>query len=325
MTKVEKVAGIDISKNTLDVCLITPQGEKHTVFTNDTKGFCMLCAWIDPDTFCVMEVTGPYYLRLALYLDQNGFKLSVVNPLVIRRFSQMRLQRAKTDKADAKMIALYGFSELPPRWQAPQQVSIELQQLDATYEQLVKQKTALNNQLQAFSHTGVMSKELKQFLQNAIRSLQTRLQWVEKQTDKLIALNYQALVTNLMTIPGIGKKTAVLLIMLTGGFEKFASPKQLCAYLGLAPRIFQSGSSVRGRARICKMGRGRLRALLYLCAWSAARYNKTCHQLYQRLLNKGKAKNLALIAVANKLLKQAFAIATQNSTYQPDYQKNICF
>ena len=69
----------------------------------------------------------------------------------------------------------------------------------------------------------------------------------------------------------------------------------------------------------------RTRALLYVCAWSACKCNVSCKELYERLVQKGKPKKLALIAVANKLIKQAFAIATQNVVYDPNYQKNICF
>ena len=131
------------------------------------------------------------------------------------------------------------------------------------------------------------------------------------------------MMSNLTSIPGLGKKTATVLIILTGGFKKFDSARQLSAYVGLAPRIFHSGSSIKARSRICKMGMSRIRALLYLCAWSAKRYNKACRELYERLIAKGKAKKLALIAVANKLLKQAFAIAKSKQSYSSTYSKNI--
>src|SRR5690606_4528270 len=88
-----------------------------------------------------------------------------------------------------------------------------------------------------------------------------------------------------------------------------------CSYIGLSPRIYESGTSVKGRSRICKMGMSRIRAMLYVCAWSAKKINKACKELFERLVEKGKAKKLALIAVANKLLKQAFAIANKNIFY----------
>lgn len=319
MTKVEKVAGIDISKDFLDVCIITKQGERQSRFTNDSKGFEQLKTWISEGTHCVMEVTGPYYLRVATYLHLKGFTVSVVNPLVIKRFSQMRLIRAKTDKADARMIALYGLSEGLQLWSVPDDCIITLQQLDAISEQLSKQHTALQNQLEAFAHSGRMQKQVKQFLLKAIRATEKQRECIEKQMNDLIIGHYSEMMANLTSIPGVGKKTAMVLIVLTGGFKKFASAKQLSAYVGLAPRIFQSGSSVKGKSRICKMGMSRIRALLYLCAWSAKRYNKACRDLYERLITKGKARKAALIAVTNKLLKQAFAIANSNQPYNPAY------
>lgn len=137
--------------------------------------------------------------------------------------------------------------------------------------------------------------------------------------------HYSDMLTNLETIPGMGKKTAVMLTVLSGGFTRFDDYRKLSSYIGICPRIFESGTSVKGKARICKMGMSRIRATLYVCSWSARRYNKACRDLYERLLAKGKAKKLALIAVANKLLKQAFTIAKQQTKYQENYSNIICF
>lgn len=323
MTKVEKVAGIDISKDFFDVCAITKENERQRRFTNDVRGFEEFKSWISEDTLCVMEVTGPYYLRVATYLHLKGFTVSVINPLVIKRFCQMRLIRAKTDKADAKMIALYGLSEPLQLWSVPDDCIITMQQLDAISEQLSKQRTALHNQLEAFTQSGAVKKQIRQFLVKAIRAIEKQQACIEKQTDTLIMEHYLEMMKNLTSIPGLGKKTAMVLIVLTGGFKKFTSAKQLSAYVGLAPRIYQSASTVKGKARICKMGMGRIRALLYLCAWSAKRCNKACKELYERLIAKGKARKAALIAVANKLLKQAFAIANNNQPYSLTYSKKI--
>ncbi len=125
------------------------------------------------------------------------------------------------------------------------------------------------------------------------------------------------------SIPGIGKKKAIVLMVLSDGFTKFSNYKRLSAYVGLSPRIHESGTSVKGKAKICKMGMSRIRDLLYICAWSASQYNKACKDSYKRLIASGKPKKLALIAVSNKLIKQAFAIATSNTIYQEKYSKII--
>ena len=133
--------------------------------------------------------------------------------------------------------------------------------------------------------------------------------------EVMIKNEHQNLFNQLQSIPGIGKKTALALIVLSGGFEKFENAKQLCSYVGLSPRIFESGTSVKGKSKICKMGMSRIRAMLYVCSWTAKKCNKACRELYDRLVEKGKPKKVALIAVVNKLLKQVFAIATKNEFY----------
>ena len=119
----------------------------------------------------------------------------------------------------------------------------------------------------------------------------------------------------MQSIPGIGLKTALFLIVVTDGFRKFENSKQLCSYAGITPTIRESGSSVRGRSRISKVGNRKLRNLLFMCSMSAYQQNKGCKETFDRITNKGKSKKLALIAVSNKLLKQSFAIAKSGLPY----------
>lgn len=103
----------------------------------------------------------------------------------------------------------------------------------------------------------------------------------------------------------------------------FSNYRQLSSYFGLCPRIYASGTSVRGKARICKMGQARMRQMLYVCAWSAMRYNKACAELAERLSEQGKPKKLILVAVANKLLKQSFAIIKNDTYYNDNYKSTL--
>ena len=325
MSNLKKIAGFDVSKEFFDVCILDAKSHQSQQILYDDEGLASLIKILPPGTHCIMEATGPYYLKLAYYLYNHGFLVSVVNPLVIRRFCQMRMIRAKTDDADARLIASYGQTEEPDPWQPPTRYSIKLQQLEALVDQLQKQRTALLGQTESFTASGQMEKDIKQFLQKAVTHITRQIGQLTEKIEAIIQEHYQGLLTNVTTIPGIGKKTAIALIVLSSGFKKFDNHKQLSAYVGLCPRIYQSGTSVRGKSRICKMGMSRIRALLYVCAWSARRYNKACRDLYERLVTKGKSKRLALIAVANKLIKQAFAIAKSNQNYQENYSKNICF
>ena len=313
--------GIDISKKTFDVSFYDGERHRHAQYANTETGFACFVAEVSPESRCVMEATGVYHLGLAVYLYERGIAVSVVNPLVIRRFTQMHLRRAKTDKADAEQIALYGSTNDPALWQPDPEAVTQMRQLYAMIEQITRHETALRNQHEAFGHQPHGNRQLLKALEAEIAHQQ---KIGKKYLDRLVDLakqTYRQAFDSVISIPGIGEKTASLLVMVTNGFTAFDSSKQLIAYLGLSPRHVQSGSSVHGKAHICKMGMRHIRSSLYLCAWSAARYNHACRELYARLRQKGKPGKLATIAVANKLLKQAFAVATHHTSYEQNFQR----
>lgn len=136
-------------------------------------------------------------------------------------------------------------------------------------------------------------------------------------------MDHQELLTRLESIPGLGRKTSIMLIILTDGFDRFTSASELCSYSGLTPIIRQSGTSINGRSRISKMGNIKLRNLLFMCSFTACNNNKASKALYDRIVAKGKSKKLALIAVSNKLLKQAFAIAKSGLPYDEKLISNL--
>ncbi|AMR29485.1 hypothetical protein A0257_21915 [Hymenobacter psoromatis] len=129
--------------------------------------------------------------------------------------------------------------------------------------------------------------------------------------------------TLLCSIPGIGRKPAGMLLLFAGGFTHFDSYRQVIALAGLSPREHTSGTSIRGKVRITKMGGGLIRGKLFMCSLSAKKANAVCATLFDRLVAKGKNKKLALIAVCNKLLKQAFAIIKSGVPYQADFNLNL--
>jgi transposase len=317
--------GIDISKLFFDVAV--PDGEKYHYykFSNDLAGFETLVKVLEGQSHIIMEASGPYYLRLACYLHSKCMNVSVVNPLVIRRFCQMRMSRAKTDKKDAMMIAEYGKAEKPALWQPPQQHIITLQQMEALLFNLNKEHTALINQMESFVSSGLFDKKLNRMISRELIHKQDLIRKLTEDMQQIAQEHYSLMLAHLQSIPGLGKKTAMMLVVLSSGFSRFDDYRKLSSYIGICPRIFESGTSVKGKGRICKIGMSRIRAMLYVCAWSAKRCNKACRDLYERLVAKGKAKKLALIAVANKLLKQAFAVATSQTNYNENYSKYICF
>ena len=325
MQNIKNYVGIDISKKDFDVAIEKDGIYQHYKLTNDLEGFKLLSGLLPLDSHEVMEASGPYYVKLACYMHEQDIALSVVNPLVIRRFCQMRLSRTKTDKKDAKMIAEYGKTEHPSPWEPDADYIMELRQLQATVDLLNKNRTSILRQQEAFSRLPFLSKEVTKMHKHSLQVVEKQISRLEAKMKELIKQYHGDMFKRLQSVPGLGQKTSLLLIVITGGFSKFQNARKISSYIGMCPRIFESGSSVKGRAKITKMGMSRIRAMLYLCAWSAKRCNPTCKDLYDRLVASGKSKRLALVAVANKLIKQAFAIAINKTNYQPDYQKNICF
>jgi transposase len=325
MQRQTNYTGIDISKLFFDVAVPIEGKYRHLKFGNDETGFGELIRVLPLGTHIVMEASGPYYLRLACFLAGRNIAVSVVNPLVIRRFSQMRMTRAKTDRKDAVMIAEYGRTERPGAWQVPKRHVVALQQMETVLNGLTKERTSLNNQLESFRCGGMLDGKLERVLERELGHRDGLITEINQSMEALALQHYAQMLGNLESIPGMGKKTAMALIVLSGGFDRFDDHRKLSSYIGICPRLFESGTSVRGRSRICKMGMSRARALLYICAWSAKRCNKACRALYERLVNKGKPKKVALIAVANKLLKQALAIAKQKTKYNENYSNIICF
>ena len=317
MTKIVKKVGIDISKESFDVAYIENEKMRTKKYSYTAADIKQFIASLDSDSQCIMEATGIYHLRLAHALYDAGIGLCVVNPLSVKRFIQSKLHRTKTDKSDAIMLVEYGRIMEPDLWKPDSEHYTQAQQLLNIQAQLVKNRTSINNQMEAIDLSVNQSKMGLNLLRKQLKFVENQLKQIEAELEQLIENDED--VTNIQTIPGIGRKTAIALMVYTKGMQSFDNHRKVSSYFGLSPRIVQSGSSVKGRGSICKMGMGHMRMLLYMCARSAKKYNKSCRELYERLLAKGKAKKLALIAVANKLVKQVFAIVKNKSVYVENF------
>lgn len=275
---------------------------------------------LNENSHCVMEATGCYYQGLATWLYSQSIHVSVVNPLSVKRFIQMRLKTSKTDKLDAQMIRMYGESEQPELWNPPSKLITEATELHKLIEILVKQRAALKNKLHGLSAKGITKSPVVTSVRRQIRNLSNEIAELELKLEAMIKEYQQDLLTRLCSIPGLGKRTAIYLIVLTQGFERFENSRQIISYFGLNPIIRESGSSVRGKSRISKTGDNHIRNLLFMCAFTACEHNKSCREIYQRIIAKGKSKKLALIAVSNKLLKQSLAIAKSGLYYDENFK-----
>jgi transposase len=309
--------GIDISKDVFDV---TDSNANYHQYENNSKGFKLFLKSLDRFSHCVMEATGYYHYQLAYFLQENRVKVSVENPLSVKRFIQMKLSKIKTDKSDSKLICEYAQYTKLKLWEGHSNQQQECLQITRAISTYIKQTTMIENKIHREKVLGTPSKTTLRSLNRILKFIKKEILNLEERLLELVKQNHQDLLTRLKTIPGIGTKTSLMLIILTDGFKRFNSASELCSYSGLTPIIRQSGTSVNGRSRISKIGNKKLRNLLFMCSFNACKYNKACREIYERIIAKGKSKKLALIAVCNKLLKQAFAIAKSGLIYDDSYK-----
>lgn len=319
-----KFIGIDISKLTFDVAYQQQEKWFFSPLSNNEKGFKTLVKHLNTDDYVVMEASGSYSVPLATYLYQKDYQVVVENPFAIKCYSKMMLYRTKTDKKDAQTIAEYSSKADLRLWKPAPAVITKLRHLQTAVEGIQKSIHQTSRQVESLKSSGLLNEQLEEELLKVIDQLRKQQTSWEEQQQALCKEHYQTTMSALTSIPRIGPKTAMMLIVATDNFKKFANYKQLIAYVGFSPRIRQSGSSVRGRGSICKMGNSLLRKLLYMCSWTAQSCNQACKALSERLVAKGKPSRAIKVAVANKLLKQAFAIATSQQKYNPAYQANPC-
>lgn len=313
------IAGIDVSKDWLDAAW--RDGEKLCCgkYAYTDEGLTRLLEEAPSEAQFVMEATGTYHARAALQLLEAGRAVSVINPLVIKRYGQMKLSRAKSDRADAQLILRYGEEHAPPLWKPSSEAVQALQQAHGWLHDLQGERTRLLNRRHAHGLRARPSAFVNRQMNARLKRLDGDLEACERHLEELVKKTFSALYARLLTIPSVGPKTALELIIVTDGFTRFEDIKALCAYVGVSPTTFQSGSSVRGKGGIAKMGQGRMRQLLYLCSWTARTCNPACAALHQRMQAAGKPPKVINIAIAHKLLRQAFAVATQEVEFSPEY------
>jgi len=309
--------GIDIAKHKFDAVLLVGDRERHQVFENNEVGFAALMKWLGDQAgslHACMEATGSYGDDLALYLHEQGVVISVTNPLRIKAFGQSEMVRTKTDKVDAGVIARFCRSQKPDPWQPP---SPNLRELRA----LVRRCAALKEmrvQEKLRRTQGTASHRVAHSVDKTIEWLDGEIEAISEaaialiRSDDTLRRNHELLVS----IPGLGVQSAAVLLAEIPDFSAFSHNKQITAFVGLNPQEHSSGSSVRGRTRISKVGNARVRAILYMCALAARRHNPILKAFAERLKESGKAPKVVLVAVARKLLVLAYGVMKTQRPFQ---------
>ncbi len=316
--------GVDVSKKTLDFSWESEGKNYHHKINNSDVGFKQFLKIVPKGSHVVMEATGIYHLRFANFLFLKNEKISVVNPLAIKRFGQMRMRRIKTDKADAALIAEYASYEKPELWKAPSDEMVEMRQLWGLSDKIKSSKQSYANQLEAITKSLSSSKKAVSYIKKIIKELEVKIREIEKDITEISRKAFPREMEILESIPSIGVKTAAALIVTSNGFTGFKNGRNLCSFYGLTPQIYQSGTSLNSRGGITKMGNGRIRALLYMCSLTAISKNTGCKHTYERLVGKGKAKKLALVAVIAKLVRQAVALIQKDELFNEKKSFSAC-
>jgi transposase len=316
--------GIDIAKLKFDVCLIKENGKtKHKVFANTKHGFEQLVAWLWShqvgSLHICLEATGSYGEALTVHLFDAGHRVSVVNPAAVKAFAASRLTRTKTDKVDAELIARFCLAQQPQAWQPPAPEVRQLQALVRRLESLIEMRVAEENRFSS----GISIESVRHSLEEHIAYLIEEI----KQTERLIRNhinNHPDLKQQsdlLDSIPGIGATTAALLLAEITNFTQYKSARQVAAYAGLVPRERRSGSSVRGRTCLSKIGNARLRKALYFPAITALRCSSFFQQWATGLRERGKCKMAVIGAAMRKLIHLAYGVLKTGKPFDPNWAK----
>lgn len=312
--------GIDISKATFVAAFPVERGYRTETFQNDAKGIRRFISKLSSDTHhCVMEATGNYCFLLLYLLDKAGIRASLVNPKKIKNYARVMLSVTKTDAKDACLIADFGERFKPEPYKFPSEQIMLLKQKKTVIRQLQKQLTATKNLHTSLEPLPVKDKKCIQSLKQTTAFLEKQIKYMQQEMEEVVSEVFARQLKALTSIKGIGVTLASALIIATGGFTYFDNAKQLSRFAGICPTIERSGTSINIRGHINRNGDENLRSMLYVAAWSASRHNKACRECYQRLRSNGKSGKLAMIAVANKLIRQAFAVVTSNSSYIDGY------
>jgi transposase len=304
------ILGLDVSKATIDACLLDERGEASKKVSNNAKGFSQLKHWLTnrraKNVQVCMEATGSYYEDVAESFADDGYLVSVVNPAQIKAFADSLLSRTKTDAVDAKIIAQFGRSQEPPAWTPPSPKERKLRGLVRFCGNLKETRASYEVQRQ----TPNLIKEVGRSIDELIVELDEQIATVEAEIAALINGDPDLRKRHrlLKSIDGVGDTTSSLILSEIRDLEDFPDAKAVAAFAGLSPRSRCSGTSVRGRGAICKTGSSRLRAGLWWPAITAMRHNPKLRLFAQRLRDAGKPNKKIIVAVMRKLLVLAYGV-----------------
>jgi transposase len=313
------VLGIDLAKLSFDATLLLSAGDQHYAsFSNSPEGFTQLQAWLIAhgvsELHACMEATNIYWEALATWLHAHSYTVSVVNPARIKGYAQATMQRNKTDKLDSTVIASFCAKHHPTAWEPANEQQRHLRALVRHRDDLLQTQLQQHNRLRDATDALV-----KTSLTTLLKAIATELAAVERQIKEHLAAQttMRTNLTLLTSIVGIGVVTAAKLLAEFADLDQYESAKTAAADAGLTPSHYESGTSVRRRPKMSKMGKAGVRAALYWPAITAMTRCPFIKAFAERLAAKGKAKKVIIGAVMRKLVHICYGVLKHQTPYDP--------
>lgn len=316
--------GLDVAKLKLNACLVRAGGKlRHKVFPNNLQGFAQLSDWLTKQEVTqvhgCLEATGTYGDSLATYLHEQEHLVSIVNPAAIKAYAQSHLSRTKTDRVDAALIAGFCGERQPPAWHPPEREVQELQAFVRRLEALTEMHTAEENRLSSGISVQLVRESVEQLLAHLAEQIKKTEQLIHDHINNHPRLKEQSQLLD--SIPGVGERTAAVLLGEVPNFSQYRSARQVAAFAGLVPRERQSGSSVRGRVRLSKIGNARLRKALYFPVITALRCSPFFQEWVKGLRDRGKSKMSVIGAAMRKLIHLAYGVLKTGQAFDPEWAR----
>lgn len=327
--------GVDVAKATFDASFVGVERAGSGVrpgelavrtFPRTREGAAAAVAWMEEQrpegrrglpARVTMEATGPYSSELAKWFCSACALLvpSIVNPHDAAHHRRSLAPRNNTDALAARALALFGLERQPRPYEPMAPERVELRELSRHRDDVVKARTALKNRMgEPSASAWVRSRQTRE-----LRRLDREVEGAEKRIEQHLGRHpeLKAEIDRLDTVDGVGRVTAVAVAAEMGDLRAFGRARQMGAFAGLSPQHNESGSSVRGKPRMCKKGNGRVRTALYMAALSAVRKDNPFRDLYRRLVAGGLAPRAALGAVMRKMLVVMRAMLIGERDYDP--------
>jgi transposase len=314
------VLGIDIAKQKFDVALLVEEKTKHKTCKNSAEGFEALTVWLEKQgvgkVHACLEATGNYGEDLGIYLHEAGHTVSIINPARIKGFAQSELLRTKTDKIDAALIARFCLAMKPEIWTPPAPEIRSLRALVRRVDSLIDMRSQEKNRISTAHESVVL------LIKEHIVYLDKEIENIRRQIDDLIGKNPHLKQRKdlLASIPGLGKATIPHLLAELDDLNKFTHVREMVAFIGLAPKETLSGSSIKGKPRLCKIGHARLRKALFMPALVSIQCNSAMIAFHNRLKERGKNGKVIVCAIMRKLVHVIFGVLKSGKKYDPNYK-----